>query len=224
MIIDDDLRSAAQDYRFLLDGGYPTDAALKLVGDRWRLAGGSRMALYRGVLARATSDANRARIARSLPTRATLCVDGYNVLFTVFNYRRGSPEFLCTDGFLRDAGGAHGRIADGAAFLEAIGLAVSRLSELGTRTVIMVLDAPVSHSADHAAALREALASHGVSGEVALAASADPELKLRREGFIASSDSAIIAAAGVPVFDLARDILEARYAASFPDFGDIPRH
>ncbi len=222
---------AARDYRLLLDRGYPSAASIKLVGDRFSLDKEARTVLFRGILPEALSAAIAARVVRALPTGARLAVDGYNILFTLFNYRRGHPLFIGTDGLVRDAGGAHGRIPDPELFLECAGTVVARLGELGVSEVEFYLDAPVSGSGAHAAALRDLLARTGVPGRVELAASADGPVRDfdvgfaagQAEGFAATSDSAVAAAARSPVFDLARDILEIRYGAVFPDLGTVVR-
>ncbi|NLJ46846.1 MAG: DUF434 domain-containing protein [Treponema sp.] len=223
MFLTPPFRSAARDYRLLLDRGYPSAACLKLVGDRWALDKAARTVLFRGILPESQSSAISARVVRTLPPRARLAVDGYNVLFTLSNYRRGHPLFIGTDGLVRDAGGAHGRIQDQDLFLECAGAAVRRLSVLGVAYAEVYLDAPVSGSGAHAASLRDLLARAGVPGRVELAASADGPVRDFEDGYAATSDSAVAAAAVSPIFDLARDILESRYGAEFPDLGIVVR-
>lgn len=226
MFLTPPFRSAARDYRLLLDRGYPPAAGLKLVGDRWALDKAARTVLFRGILPESLSAAIAARLVRVPPPVARLAVDGYNVLFTLTNYRRGHPLFLGTDGLLRDAGGAHGRIQDPGLFLECARAAVERLADLGVAYAEVYLDAPVSGSGSHAAALRDLLARAGVTGRVELAASADRpvrDFEGGADGCAATSDSAVAVAARSPVFDLARDILEARYGAVFPDLGMVVR-
>ncbi|MBN2875464.1 MAG: DUF434 domain-containing protein, partial [Spirochaetales bacterium] len=43
------LIEAIRDYRSLLDRGYPAQATIKLVGDRYRLPREGRVVLFRGV-------------------------------------------------------------------------------------------------------------------------------------------------------------------------------
>ena len=237
MLLTPSFTEAARDYRLLLDRGYPTAACLKLVGDRWALDKAARTVLFRGILPESLSAAIAARLVRALPPGARLAVDGYNVLFTLTNYRRGRPLFLGADGLVRDAGGAHGRIQDPGLFLECARAATERLADLGVAYAELYLDAPVSGSGTHAAALRDLLARAGVTGRVELAASADGPVRDfeggfaagqaegfaagRAQGFAATSDSAVAVAARSPVFDLARDILETRYGAVFPDLGMV---
>ncbi|HRZ88378.1 MAG TPA: hypothetical protein P5117_02730, partial [Spirochaetia bacterium] len=118
--------------------------------------------------------------------------------------------------------------------LECARAATERLADLGVAYAEVYLDAPVSGSGSHAAVLRDLLARAGVTGRVELAASADGPVRDfeggaagyaagQAEGFVATSDSAVAVAARSPVFDLARDILEARYRAVFPDLGVVVR-
>jgi len=150
-----------RDYRLLLDKEYPVDASLKLVGDHYRLSHNGRMMLYRGVLSRAASQTNRAKLVRSPWEGATLGIDGYNILFTLTNYMHGHPMFVATDGFLRDVGGAHGRIADHRGFERMAQLTVDILATLNLDAITFFLDAPVSSSGRQAGFLREAFAQRG---------------------------------------------------------------
>ncbi|HWR12486.1 MAG TPA: DUF434 domain-containing protein [Rectinemataceae bacterium] len=221
MIFTEDFREAARDYRLLLDKRYPIEASIKLVGDRYRLDKEERVALFRGVLPGDLSRANAERRTAFLPAGARIAVDGYNVLFTIINYLRGHPLFVSTDGFLRDAGGAHGRIADTAQFFEAIEELCANVCLLGTAEAVIYLDAPISRSADHAGALRRALASRGIAGDAILVPDADNFVASSLSDVVCSSDSGVIAKARVPVFDLARNILEIRYCAKFTDLSVI---
>ena len=221
MIVPRDFAPAARDYRFLIDKGYPVDASVKLVGDRYRLDKAARIILFRGILPGAFSAANAARIIGTLPPAARVAVDGYNILFTVMNHLRGHPLFIATDGLLRDAGGAHGRIADSGQFLAAAGLLCEALARLGVASAALYLDAPISRSADHAAAIRESLQARGLIGETILVPSADGFVARWDGDAIATSDSAIVPKARAPVFDLARYILESRYGAEFTDLSAV---
>lgn len=212
---DGTLVEAIRDYRLLLDRGYPARATIKLVGDRHRLDREGRVVLFRGVHGSAVSERISRRILPVLPGNATLGLDGYNVLFTVANYRTGHPLFVGTDGLLRDAGGAHGRFSCRTAFGEALDLVVGRLAELTLAGAVFYLDAPVSSSGDHAAAIRRACSEAGVSAAVDVVASADPFVKDFVGDAVATADSAIALACRSPVYDLARDVLERRFGAEF---------
>jgi len=211
------LRAAAEDYRFLLDKGYPEKPSLRLVGDRYRLDRDERMALFRGVAASAKSDERRKKLV-GFPAVDELHLDGYNVLFTILNYREGKKVFVSSDGFLRDAGGSHGRIGDERLFLDLTGDLVGFLASRGLRGLWFYLDSPVSHSAEHAVGVREAMAAYGLAGGCELYESADFGLKSASPPCAATSDSAIIDALDCPIYDAARDFLSARYRPDFPEF------
>ncbi len=213
------LLEAVRDYRFLLDRGYPVQATIKLVGDRFRLDKAERVVLFWGVLDQGASARIAGRTLVELPQRASLCIDGYNVLFTLANYRAGRPLFVSTDGLLRDAGGSHGRFASGEAFNEAAGLLVDELSHRDLAGLAVYLDAPVSSSGDHAAVLRAGFSCPDASfrTRMEVVPSADGFVKEFEGDAVASSDSAIAINSRAPVFDLARSILERRFHACFPD-------
>lgn len=215
-VVSEALGFAIHDYRYLLDRGYPGASTLALVGNRYRLDARERMILMRGVLDAERSRANAAKRLGSLEPGASLCVDGYNVLFTLWNYMRGAPLFVATDGLLRDAGASHGRFSGTNGFERALELFAEWIGafELGSLTV--ALDAPVSFSAMHAAALRDRLGELCLSVEVMVAASADPVVAAFDGDAIASSDSALVASSRAPAFDLARAVLERAFGARFP--------
>ena len=106
-IITDSLRAAAADYLLLAERDYSRTAALKLVGDHYRLSAVQRSILYRGIQ---SSSESRRRTAKRVDDvdSAKLCVDGFNILYTIANYLYGRPLFISTDGWLRDAGEVHG--------------------------------------------------------------------------------------------------------------------
>jgi hypothetical protein len=211
------LAAAAGDYRLLLDRGYPVTASLKLVGDRHRLDKKERNILFRGVLDQATSAAIAARLVTKPAAGLSLAIDGYNVLFTLINYRRGHPLFVSTDGLVRDAGGAYGHISHSTDFGEALQLLVPTLVKLQPSSTTIYLDAPVSGSGGHAAAIRQALTGAGLVGQVQVVPSADPALIAFDGQLVVTSDSVIAARAKAGVYDLARAVLEWRYAVVLPD-------
>jgi hypothetical protein len=156
-----------------------------------------------------------------LPRGARVAIDGYNVLFTLVNYRAGHPLFIATDGLLRDAGGAHGRIANDGLFAESVAMMAGRLASLGVSEATVFLDSPVPGSAGHAALIREAFGAVSVPVDAALVRCADGPVSSFIGDAAASSDSEIAADSLSPIFDLARDVLESAYAARFPDISSF---
>jgi hypothetical protein len=215
------LQKAIWDYRFLLDLDYPVKATLKLVGDRYRLDKSERIVLFRGIHNALVSKKIAEGLIDRLSPDASIGIDGYNVLFTLLNYRNGHPLFIGTDGLLRDAGGAHGRIPSGDSFDEAGSLLLSALSRLGTGRVVLYLDAPVSGSGRLAALLRKRMEAELFTAEVHAVPSADPLIRGFKGTAVATSDSAIAVSSVSPVFDLARYILEEEFSAVFIDLSSF---
>lgn len=221
MKFDGNFREAAKDYLMLLDKGYPVSASLKLVGDRYRLDKPGRIVLFRGILPSSLSAGNASRRLETLKPRSGIAVDGYNVLFTLLNYMRGHPVFISTDRLLRDAGGAHGRIADQGQFRNMSERLARNLVEIQVAEVSIFLDSPVPGSGLHAQDLREDLAAAGVRGIVEVVPSADYYVQSWRGDAIATSDSAIVARSPIPVFDLAKWILMREFDAEFADLSAL---
>ncbi|MFW6215692.1 MAG: DUF434 domain-containing protein [Alkalispirochaetaceae bacterium] len=216
------VREAAGDYRFLLDRGYPEQSARKLVGDRYALSREERLILYRGVCSTATAIRRRSRLIPAAALEGELLfLDFYNLAFTIINYRLGRPLFLSTDGLLRDAGALHGRLGRQERLSWVLDPLVSTLGELRVSRVEVAFDAPVSHSAEHAARLRQAASGRRFSLTAELLDSADYPLRHARKGILATADSAIIDASHLPVFDLAAYLLRTTYAVEPPDLAAL---
>ncbi len=213
-----DILHAATHLRWLFDNGYPQTASIKIVGDRHRLSKAERQMLYRGVTSSEAAARRRALI--TLPEGAaggSLGVDGHNVVLTIANYISGIPVFEADDGIIRDIGALHGRIHDRNVMERSLNLIADALHRLDMARLSIVFDAPISHSRDHAAYLESKLKDcSGVN--VNIVPSGDRALKDAEIGFIATSDSALIDAVGVPVIDLARFILEEAFHPVFDSF------
>ncbi len=213
-------REAAKDYFTLLNKQYPEKASIALVGDRYRLSKDERMVLFRGITSKDRAVSRKSKLTL-LPVLPELHIDGYNVLFTLLNYRLGKLLFIGNDGYLRDAGGTHGRLTHTELFLELAEGFFAHLCTLGFRTVHVYLDSPVSHSALHAGEIRDLLLQKGLEGDCALGDSADYLLKRASPPCISSSDTAIIDALPGPFFDAARSYLEERYRSRFLDLFEL---
>ena len=215
-----DFIHACKDYAYLVNRKFPERGVLKLVGDRYRLSGDQRTVLYRGI-----SSQQRSGIRNSLRVSEIkgkeLIIDGYNVLFTLLNYRLGKITFISTDNFLRDAGSLHGKLHDEDTFSECVSLLAAYLVIKQPCRTDIYLDSPVSHSERHAQRIREELIRNKLTGECHVIKSADWALRQIREGVIATSDTAIIEKAQVPVIDLPKEILNYAYKAEFPEINRL---
>ncbi len=223
-LISDAFISACRDYFYLIDRRYPERGSLKLIGDRYRLNGDQRTVIYRGI-----SSLEQSALRNSLLTHecrnVPLFVDGYNVLFSLLNYRLGRTVFISTDGILRDAGSLHGRIRNLEYFNDCALLLAGCLEVLKPVTVHIYFDSPVSHSDKHANLLKDMMGERGLKGECYLVRSADWALKHAGDGVLATSDTAIIEKAAMKVIDIPRMILETAFNARFLDlrgFAGLP--
>jgi hypothetical protein len=207
---------ALQDYRFLKNRGYPVKAALKLVGDRWRLTGQERNCLFRGVFAEADCRSRRLKLVPPASVRGqALGVDWYNVLITVESYLKGHPVFLADDGLLRDSSGVHGSYRPGKVTEAALRSILAALALMAPSRLELFLDSPISFSGDMAEDLRRR-EPVPCPVEVSVSPSADYPLK-SFPGVVATSDSSIIDREGVGrVVDLARFVLESGYGVRVP--------
>lgn len=210
-----DFLNACRVYAFLMDRHFPEKGALKLVGDRYRLSGDQRTVLYRGISSRQRSEIRKSLLVSDITGR-NLVIDGYNVLFTLLNYRLGRITFISTDSMLRDAGSLHGKLRDENTFGDCVQILVNYLIRHPPAAVEIYLDSPVSHSERHAQLIRDKLKAGGLTGDCQVIKSADWALKNSRQSVIATSDTAIIEKALVPVFDLSRHVLDSFYKPDFP--------
>lgn len=203
-------KEAVMDYLFLESKEYPGKAALKIVGDRYRLTGTQRMVLFRGIFSIDKALSRKFKITTDLKGKK-LYLDGYNVLFTIMNYLLGKVLFIGNDGLLRDAGAGYGKIEKEEFFYKAIDLLFDWPGNSAVESMVIYLDRSVPNSDLHLKALERELRQSNINGKVNLVRLADEELKRKRDGVIATSDSEIIAATTCRVFDAARKILEANY-------------
>lgn len=219
-IITDEFMRACRDYFYLLERNYPERGVLKLVGDRYKLSHDQRTVLYRGISSSGRSEARRVRLV--MPEEgANLIIDGYNVLFTVLNYRLGRMVFISTDGMLRDAGSLHGKLRDDALFNQCVDELLLQVKSLNPAKVDIFLDEPVSASPKHHRMITEAMEKCGLKGTCYLVHSADREIKTLNTGVLATSDTVLIEKTTMPVTDLPRLILENKYGALVNDIRQL---
>ncbi len=206
-------KNAVTDYRLLKNRLYPDKAALKLVGDRYRLSSVARNCLLRGIVAETPALARRLKIIGGRDIAENdLGIDWFNVLITLESYLKGGVLFLADDGLLRDSAAVHGSYRPGPPTERAIALICDWLARLSPRRVDIFFDSPISHSKK----MRDDLEQRLLAGNpaftfsLALAASADYALK-GYPGIVASSDSVVIDACRA-VLDLPRHILEQAFS------------
>jgi hypothetical protein len=213
------LHGAASDFRYLLARGYPRQAALGLVGNRYGLDETARRFLHRGVFAPATATVRRAKLRRlaDLPD-LPLALDGHNVLITLECALRKLPLVAADDGWVRDVGEVSRAFRMSAATDRVLALLAGYLAGQAAGPVEVFYDAPLSRSGELARRTREIFASRGIT--VQAAAVPVPERELAAfPGAIATSDTALIDAHETPV-DLAGEIIRRQGEWPLIDLGE----
>jgi hypothetical protein len=201
-----DLHEAAEDFRFLLNRGYPRKAVLEIVGNRYRLCSDERHLLHRGVFSDADAKSRRNKIVPldRMPNQ-NLAIDGYNVIITIEAGLSGRPVILGDDGFIRDISGLSGRFRKTAKTEEALSLIFKVLKKFTPLHSLFLFDAPISRSGLLAEEVRNRMKKEGLPGD-AEAVKVPEELLNGFPGLVATSDTAIIDSCAKAV-DLAGHIL-----------------
>ncbi len=161
-------KAAARDLAYLRDRGYPTQAALKLVGDRFNLPKPLRELLLRAVVPREIALARRRKLISPKEFLGkSVGLDGYNVLGTLVHGLKGYPLVLCRDGVVRDAVKAGSRLKIQPYLDEILPLLYRLFRRFPPSFLGIYLDAPLSGSGELARELRKnLLRSLNLPGEV----------------------------------------------------------
>ena len=206
---------AVADYFYLLEKGYPQKSILKIVGNRYQLVSTERSMLYRGVVTRAERDLRKVKKLRELPAGSNLTIDGYNVIRTMGSYLTGKPVFVSMDGFLRDAAEMHKSTLKKKILDRTLEMLFNYLHSVAPQHVVIYLDEPISKSGELSARLNKLFKQAGLTGNALTTRSPDYHLKEVENGIICTADSAVIDSCKVPVFDLAKAILNLTFQPKF---------
>jgi hypothetical protein len=189
------LRTATSELAWLLERGYASPSALKLVGDRHALTARQRAAVERAAVPEPIARSRRdKRVDLEAVRDRAVAIDGFNVLIVGESALSGAPLFVGRDAAVRDLGGVHGswhRVAETDRVLAAL---AALLVTHGCREVRVLLDAPVSNSGRLRARLEETMAREApaLPCSVTLAPNADHALRDHTDAIVASADGVVI--------------------------------
>ncbi|MEW6374867.1 MAG: DUF434 domain-containing protein [Thermodesulfobacteriota bacterium] len=187
-----DLQNAAEDFRYLLNRGYPRKAALELVGNRYGLTFDERHLLHRGVFSSTDSQSRRKKkISIQEVRNKDLAIDGHNVIITIEASLTGWPLILGDDGFIRDISGLSGNFKKTKMSEKAIQLILNTLKDVRPRQTLFLFDAPISMSGKLAQEVRDRLRGENLPGD-ASAVKVPEKILIGFPGVVATSDTAII--------------------------------
>jgi hypothetical protein len=203
------LREATHDLCWLLDRGYTTISALKLVGDRNNLEQRQRTAVSRSACSNASRSRRNAHLV-SLDRLAgqTLWIDGYNLLTTVEAALAGGVILAARDGCYRDMASMHGTWRKVEETVPAIELIGNFLADCAVHDCVWYLDRPVSNSGRLKGTILNLSAPRKWRWEVELVDDPDPILAAATRP-IATADSAILDQSALWV-NLAAELTRAR--------------
>jgi len=216
MEISPDLWKAAEDFRFLLNRGYPRDASLQLVGNRYNLDQDHRHLLRRGIFSASLAQERKNKKVTLEEIRGkAVAIDGHNCLITLESALKAKAIVLADDAFIRDISGVSGTYRESPETTQALGLLIDLLIAAAPAEVLFLLDAPISGSGKLAARIRDLMAEHGLPGD-AQAVKVPEKMMVGYQGIIATSDTALIDQSE-QVFDLAGHLITQHLRIPFID-------
>jgi hypothetical protein len=206
MLESKELQKAAEDFRYLLNRGYPRKAALDLVGNRYQLFSDQRHLLHRGIFSDRDSRLRRKKkISVGRIQGKELAIDGYNVIITIEASLSDRPLIFGDDGFIRDISGLSSSFKKTELTEEAIRLILAIIKKMKPLHTLFLFDAPISKSGKLAQEVRESLKRENLAGD-ARAVKVPEKILIGFPGVIATSDTVIIDQSK-KVLDLAGTIL-----------------
>jgi hypothetical protein len=216
------LQQAAQDFRYLLNRGYPRENSLTLVGNRYDLPRRERQLLHRGVFAGSVAAARQAKRWQLADLAGQpLAVDGHNVLITLESAIQGLPLVAADDGFIRDVSQLSRAYRDSPVTRQALALIAVYLSRHHPGPLTILYDAPMKRSGELAHQTREIFAAQGLYAEARAVPVPEREL-LEFPGPVATSDTHLIDAKEV-VVDLAGEIIRGELTGPNLDLRQFAR-
>jgi hypothetical protein len=186
------IREAAADFFLLQNRGYPRCAALDWVGNRFQLDRLERESLRRGVFGQSVALARRSKRCLGADWQEEwLVVDGHNVQITVESVISGRPVVMANDGVLRDLAGQSARFRMSEVSEMAMDMVFHFFEAYRPARLLVLFDAPLSHSGLIAERYGQRLRQLGIPGQARAIAVPEREMPLA-ECVVASSDQALL--------------------------------
>lgn len=196
------LQTAVAEVGWLLDRGYPSQAAGTIVGDHHQLTSRQRRAIMRCACGAVAAERRaRRRVAPEAMAGQVVLIDGFNLLLTVEAALGGQVLLLGQDGCLRDMASGHGRLVGADETPDALELVGARLQSAAPAEVRWLFDAPVPHSGRLARTVEDFGVARGWPWRAQTVQNPDPVLKAAEE---------LVVTADGPILDLSRGVNLAR--------------
>jgi len=184
-LLDERMKDASIDLRFLLNRGYDKARAIRFVGNKFQLDKSERHILYRALYSKDEINATKKKLVPFEQISGKhLAVDGYNVLITVESLLSKKTIINCDDGIMRDVSGI-----------------------FGSKLLQFFFDSQVSKSGELSKIIREKINELQLIGNAETVKQVDTTLKKLNCDIIATSDTIIIAQVSA-VVDIPQRILK----------------
>jgi hypothetical protein len=186
------LRSATSELSWLLTRDYSLKGSLKLVGDRYALTDRQRLAVSRAACPDQSKECRAKTVVSPESVNGEeLIIDGFNLIITVEAALSGGVLFLCRDHCIRDLSSVHGSYRAVNETVQAIGLIGEALAMLGPKSVVWLLDRPISNSGRLANRIRDVAREKDWNWSVEVIFNPDAEMAAS-ERIVLSSDSHLL--------------------------------
>jgi len=199
-LLDERMKDASIDLRFLLNRRYDKARAIKFVGNKYQLDKSERHILYRALY---SDDEINAIKKKLMPFEQIsgkhLVIDGYNVLITVESILHDKTIIDCDDGILRDVSGVFGNHVITPVTYNSINLILSQIAEYPPKLLQFFFDSQVSKSGELSKIIREKMNKLQLNGDAETVKQVDTTLKKLKCDIVATSDTIIIAQASAVV-------------------------
>ena len=215
------LLEAVKDFSWLLSRGYPRNAGLELVGNRYRLKARQRLAVSRA----GCSDEERSRRNQTKlemeNVKGKVCIDGFNLIVTWEAILSGGVILRCRDGCFRDLSSVHGSYRHVEQTITAVESIGNYLSQAGITEADWYLDKPVSNSGRLSQTIKEVAKHNTWSWRTKIVW--DPDKELKKISLPGITSDSIVLNSGIYWLPLVERFISETNPAWILDFADCNR-